>query len=335
MRSSARVLSAILAGFLGLGLSVEPHVAGAAGPLAHVTAAWVAITANQTPVMLAKEGGYFEAQGLDVDLRHISGSVTAVSSLLSGEVQVVQVAGAAVVAARVNGAPVKMVAGFVNKPVFIAMTTAAIQRPEQLRGTTWATTRIGNADYFSLVAMLRHFGLSAEAVTVINTGNTPGQIAAVVGGHAQGILVSPPNNVLAEKAGLHVFFDTSVLGDEQNVGLAVTDGYARDHPEVVRGFIRACIAGIHRFMTDRPFAERVMRTYLKYTDPDVLAAGWTYYTRLFTKAPYPSVPGILRVIDEVATLQPNAASVRPGDVIDQSFVAAIEKSGFIERTYER
>ncbi len=222
-----------------------------------------------------------------------------------------------------------------NKPVFLAMATTAIQRPDQLRGTTWAATRIGNADYFALVAMLRHFGLPASAVTIINTGNTPGQVGAVAGGHAQGIVVSPPNNVLAAKAGMHLFFDTSVLGDEQNVGLAVTDAYARDHPEIVRGFIRACIAGIHRFIVDRPFAERVMRTYLKYTDPDVLAAGWTYYIRLFAKVPYPSVPGIERVIDEVATLQPKAAALRPDEVIDRSFVAAIEQSGFIRQTYGR
>ncbi len=335
MPSSRRVSSVTLAVIVGLVLSRGHPVAGAGRPPEHVTAAWVAITANQTPVMLAKEAGYFDAEGLDIDLRYINGSVVAVSSLLAGEMQFVQVAGAAVVEARANGAPVKMVAGFVNKPVFLAMATAAIQRPDQLRGTTWATTRIGNADYFALVAMLRHFGLPASAVTIINTGNTPGQIAAVVGGHVQGAVVSPPNNVLAEKAGLHVFFDTSVLGDEQNVGLAVTDAYARDHPDIVRGFIRACIAGIHRFIVDRPFAERVMRTYLKYTDPDVLAAGWTYYTRLFARVPYPSVPGIERVIDEVATLQPKAAALRAGDVIDRSFVVAIEKSGFIQKTYER
>ena len=322
-------------GLTGSGNTVLATAASAGGALTNVTAAWVAITANQAPVMMASEGGYFARQALAVDLRYIAGSATAMAALLSGEVQFVQVAGTAVVSAAAAGAQVRMVAGWVNKPVFLAMTTPAITEPSQLKGTTWAVTRTGNADYFSLLDMLKHFGLRPQDVTIINGGSTQGQIAAVASGYAQGVVVSPPNNVTAEEeAGMHQFFDMGALGvDEQNVGLAVTAPYARAKSEVVRRFIAACIEGIHRFKTDRAFAEGVMRKYLKYQNPRVLAAGYTAYVDLFTQVPYPTVPGLQRVIAAVASTNGKAASLKAADLIDRSAVDALVKSGFIDKIY--
>ncbi len=299
-------------------------------PRTKVTAAWVAIAVTMLPALMALDGGYFDQQGLDVDMRYIAGSQNGVASMVSGEVQVLETAASAVVSSRASGGTLKMVAGFVNRPVFIALTTPAIKDPSQIKGTTWVVTGIGTSDYFGLVSMLNHFGLKPTDVTIVAANNTPGQIAAVQAGGAQGLLVSPPNDVQAQKqAGVKPFFDTSTLGvDEQNAGVAVTDAYGQAHPDVVERFIAACAQGIQRFRTDKPFAQQVMKKYLKYDDQEVLDSGWDHFSKVFEAVPYPSDSGTQRIIDQVGEQAPAAKSMRPPDVIDRGYVRDLEQRGF-------
>jgi ABC-type nitrate/sulfonate/bicarbonate transport system substrate-binding protein len=323
--------------------SVAPAAGGAssaassaaAKPLTPVSAAWVAITANQSAVMMAQAGGYFKQQGLNVHLQYIQGSANAMAAMLSGHLDIGQTAGSAVVGAAAGGAKVEMVAGFFNVPVFVAMTIPSITKPSQLKGTTWAVTRIGNADYYDLLAMMKHFGLTPNEFTVIAAANPPGQVAAVESGHAQGAILSPPNDVLAEeKANMHLFYNLKDLGfAEQNTGLAVTDAWAQAHPQVLEAFIRACIEGIHRFKTDKPFAIQVMKQYLKYTDPKVLNAGWADYAPEEAVTPYPSVPGMQTIINEVGSKNPKAKALNAASLVDDQYVKAIVDSGFIKQVY--
>lgn len=316
-------------------LLVPSPSAGTSGSLTHVTAAWVAIAVTMMPALMAQEGGYFQQQGLDVDLQYIAGSGNAMGALLSGGVDVAEVAGSAVVAAVHGGGTPRMVAGFVNRPVFIALTVPSITDPSQLKGTTWAVTGIGSSDYFDLVAMLSHFGLTTSDVTIVASNDTTGQIAAVQNGAAQGLMVSPPNDVQAQKiANVHPFFDTSTLGvDEQNAGLAVSTTYGAAHADTLEKFIAACTLGIQRFDTDETFAEQVMQKYLKYTDQDVMDSGWQYFAPVFEKVPYPTDAGMQRIIDQVAAQSPSAASLTPADVNDPSYVQALDQTGFFTQVW--
>lgn len=319
----------------------SPLVAGsppagsqASQPLTHVVAAWVAITPGMVPLMMAQEGGYFREQGLDVDLRHINGSTTGLASLLSGEIQVLEASANVVVPADAQGAQTRVIAGFVNQSTLLAMTVPSITDPSQLKGTTWAVTVLGGLDYWDLVTMLQHFGLTADDVNIITASDVPGQIAAVESGQAQGITVSPPNDVLAEKeAGMHQFFDVGTLPPIQNTGLIVTESTFQNNPDTLRRFIQACIEGIYRFKTDETFGEQVMDKYLGYTDPEITQAGYAYYAKAFTREPYPTVPGMQRLIEEIATQSPQVSSLDVNTMIDSSLVDEIVKSGFISNLY--
>jgi ABC-type nitrate/sulfonate/bicarbonate transport system substrate-binding protein len=305
-------------------------------PLVQVNAAWAAITADQATFLMAQAGGYFKQQGLDVHMQYVAGGQVGMASLISGQLQFLQGGGTAVADAVAGGAPVRMAAGFINYPVFLVMTTPSITKPSQIPGTTWAVTRVGvSPDYFDLVAYLQHVGLKISQVTTISANSSVGSVAAVVGGHAQGILVSPPNNVLAEeKANMHELYNTNDLGfPEQNAGLMINETWAKAHPAVVEAFIRACIQGIHRFKTDRAFAYQVMEQYFKYTDPKVLAAGYDAFAKEFSVVPTVTVPGMQRILQEVAVNNPKAKAVPVSDTVDNSYVNAVVKSGFIQQVY--
>ena len=70
-----------------------------------------AISADQSPIWIAKETGIFKKNGLDTQLIYFTGGTTAVQALVSGEVPVSQVAGPALVNSALAGSDLVMVAG--------------------------------------------------------------------------------------------------------------------------------------------------------------------------------------------------------------------------------
>jgi hypothetical protein len=53
------------------------------------------------------------------------------------------------------------------------------------------------------------------------------------------------------------------------------------------------------------------------------------------EVPYPSLPGIQTVIEEVAATNPAAASHRPEEFVDDRFVAELDRAGYFARLYGR
>ena len=126
------------------------------------TLVWPAAVGSVAPVWATREGGYFELDGVDIDLQYISGSPKAVAALIGGTAQFVDAPGPAVVSADAAGAHVVMVMAWVDRPAFLFMTTQDIARPEQLKGKTIGVTNVGGSDDFLVRKTLEHFDAPAS-----------------------------------------------------------------------------------------------------------------------------------------------------------------------------
>ena len=182
-----------------------------------------------------------------------------------------------------------MLMGFVNQPLFVVMTVPDVQTPDQLKGKTVAVSKVGSSDDFMLREALSHWGLRPDAdVKITGVGSVTAQIAAVEKGLVQGIVVDPPNDVLARQAGAHLLARVSDLGiPYQAAGLVTTREYIRSHADVVARVVRAMTEGVHRFKTDRVFSEEVMAKYLKNTNPVVVDAAYEALVDVFATVPLP------------------------------------------------
>lgn len=99
-------------------------------------------------------------------------------------------------------------------------------------------------------------------------------------------LATPPGNVILEQAGLVQLVDLAQAKIPlQQLGVAVTDGYAQAHPDTVLRFTKAYIEAIHRWKTDKTFAEDEMRTYLATNDQAQLDDSYDAYKDVFEKMP--------------------------------------------------
>src|SRR4249920_4243329 len=73
---------------------------------------------TQMSLWLAKEGNFYDKHGLNVEAVSIPGSSLALQAMLSGELPVIQLGGAASIQANLAGADTVIIATFVKKFLF-------------------------------------------------------------------------------------------------------------------------------------------------------------------------------------------------------------------------
>lgn len=326
---------AVLMLVAGLWAAPGPAWPGQAGSRA--TMLWVAASGSQAVAWVTQEGHYFTRTGVDIDLEYISGSPTAAAALVGGRVDFVQMAGPAVVTADAHGAHLVMVMGFVTKPVFVVMATPDIKSPDQLKGKTVAVVKVGSSDDFMLREALTHWSLAPETdVKITGVGSVAGQIAALSKHLVDAAVFDPPNDVLASQVGAHLLARVADLGiPYQAAGLVTTREYIRAHPDIVAKVVRAMTEGVHRFKTDRAFAEEVMAKYLKNSDPVVVNASYDAYVDVFAQVPAPSKAGLQEIAKQDLATGALRSPIDVTPMLDASFVERLAQTGFIQRLYAK
>jgi NitT/TauT family transport system substrate-binding protein len=292
-----------------------------------VRAAWVAVSGSQSPAWIAQEAGYFAKYGLEVELTFIEGSSRATAAMLSGNVDILEQAGPAVVAAVKQGGDATMIAGCLNTSVFKLLAAPDIKTPADLKGKTIAITTFGTSDEFLLKKLLGLHGLdAARDVTVIQARDAAGQVSVLASGQAQAVVLSPPNDLIAQKQGAALLIDTIPLKMAyQATGVATSRSYLSKHRGAAVAFVKAVAEGMRRFKSDAPYAKQVMQKYLKTDDAEILDSTWKAYAAAFEDVPYPSTAGIQEILDETGE-----STRTPPDFLDASIVKELEDSGFFK-----
>ena len=135
----------------------------------------------ELPVIVAMRNGYFRTEGLEVQKIQIQPEI-AVKALLAGEVDYVSAWGASVQAAM-TGAPIKVVAAMVSRPMHVLISRPEIRVGRDLKGKTLGVDSFGSrVDYLSRVAA-RYLGLDPDRdVKIIDTGGSLLRVAALKDG---------------------------------------------------------------------------------------------------------------------------------------------------------
>jgi NitT/TauT family transport system substrate-binding protein len=292
-----------------------------------------AIAGNQLPAWVAKEAGIFNKNGLDVQLVYADGNV-AVMGLLSGNFAISQVAGPAVVNSALKGSDVVYVAGGMTSLNYYLMVRPEIKSPEQLKWKIVAISRFGSASDFITQLALERIGLKAgKDVVIVQMGDAPRRIEAAMANQIQGVVLDPPANVIAERRGMVSLVNLAEQGlVYQHTGAATTKKYIREHPDIVRRYVKSQVEAVHRIYTDKETSVKVLVKYFgESIDRDVLEATWKNLAdeRILPRKQYPSSEGIKTI------LGPQSKGVDPASVIDSRFIRELDESGYIDRLYKK
>jgi NitT/TauT family transport system substrate-binding protein len=295
------------------------------------------ISADQLVMWVAKDAGIFAKNNLDVQLVYFTGGTTSVMAMVSGDAPMIQASGPGIVSAALAGADAVYVVGGIVTLDYWLMTQPEIKTPEQLKGGSVAIARFGGAaDFVARFALVR-LGLNPlKDVTIIQTGSTPERLAAMESRRVQGTVLVSPMTFMAQKKGYYLMGDVAALGlAYQHQGGATTRKFIREHPDVVRNFVKSYIETVHHMKTDRQGGMKILAKYLHLDDQEVLEK--TYDGSIAdNKLPpkqYPTLEGIKTILDQLGQKDPKARAAKPQDFVDARFVEEFDKNGFIDNLY--
>lgn len=298
-------------------------------------AAYSAMSGSMAWVWAAKEGGYFDQQGLKVDLIYIGGTAQLFQSMLAGEIDFGIGGGPSIINANVQRRSIVIVAGTLNRMIMKIMATPQIKTAADIRGKRIAVTRYGTSTDFAARLWLKSLGLSSEKDAVIlQVGSVPNILSSLQSGASQAGALSPPAHLQAEKLGFAELMDLS----KGNIFypytyVAVSVPFLEKNTNWVRPFLAAAMEGIRRFEADKTFAKKLMAKYLRITDDKMLEETHQLFSELFEKIPYTRREGLVSLTQILAERDPKIAAIKIDSIIDDRFIRDLETSGFIKSLY--
>lgn len=330
--------SKLLSALLFVTLTVLPSVNGLADDkLEKIYVGVAGLSGALAHAFMPKDSGLYEKYGLDAELIFFQGGTQAIQAALAGGVQMVVTAGPEIINARVAGSDMIMIAGYMNTLPYSIVADKKITKFEQLKGTKAAISKFGSTSDLAVRYALEQNGLTpGKDVTIIQLGDQNTRFAGLTAGSVQSTLISPPFDITAKKMGFNILADMADLGlPYQHETVATTDRFIKEHPETVRKFLRAFVAGIHLWMTDEKKTKEILTKRLKIKEKDILDETYVAYKKLTEKKPYPTLKGIQFQIDDVVKRNPKAKGAKPEDFINITFLKELDQSGFIDKLYKQ
>ena len=135
------------------------------------------------PIWVAKDAGLFGKYGLNVEPVHIRGGALITMGIMSGQLQFSGAGAESIVAARIEGGDVVLLACPVDSDPVYFITRPEIKSAAELKGKATAVTRLGSTTHFYLRAAARHVGLDPDKdMTILQLGTGSESTAALENG---------------------------------------------------------------------------------------------------------------------------------------------------------
>src|SRR5574342_143931 len=257
------------------------------------------------PVWVAQDARLFPKHGLNnVEVVFIQSGTLITMGVISGELNFSGAGAASVVAARLKGGDVTLLACPVDADAVYLIARPAIKSAAELKGKTAAVTRLGSTTHFYLRSALRYGGLDPQKdVKVLQLGlDFSGALSA-----GQIDAAALPFNLALPylQKGWPVLLDLSKTDFVYPASCVVSSRvFIKENPAVVDRFLRAYVESIHLIKKDRLFTEKVFAKWLRQPDPEIAKQTVKVYGELVKRVPTVTDGGIKAVIEELAESNP-------------------------------
>lgn len=284
-----------------------------------------------TPIWVAYEAGLFKKYGLNAKLQLLTPQVSA-QAVIAEEADF-YTDGPDLINARLHGGRVKYFGGTMQQLVFQMWGAKEITSIDQLKDKSVAASTPRAALDTATREALKRSGLVPDRdVKILYVQTVPAILSAITGGKTAAGTLSAPNTLKARELGLTLLSDIGRLNiPGLQVAYGTTEKYLKSSPGNVYAFLKAMAEGVVLSRKDPAVAKRAIAKYAKIEDSPTLDGTYDSF------APYWAMnlairPEAIRAqfdyLDEKEF--PNAKNAEPKDFIDNSFVEALEKSGFLK-----
>ena len=314
-------------------MSSSSSNSASAAELIPVRATYSAIGGAFAPLWLAQDKGLFNKYGLAVDLKYIL-SATGTQALLSNSVDIVNPA-TEIIEAGLGGSRIAFIIGILNRAVLSVYSKPELRQFVDLRGKIMGVTLAGSTTDLTARMLFQQAGMvPGRDVQVLHLQGMPDLINALSQGRIDAAVISAPTTLKARQAGLKELVDVTAQNIPMiHAGLATTRDFIKNNSDAVRRYVQAYIEGTKIARTDPEVTKQIIGKYTKTENKEDLDETYNTYVKVWEQAPYVSTAAMQTLLNFAVNSAGKTA--KPEQFIDNSFVAELEKSGFISQLYKQ
>jgi len=284
-----------------------------------------------TPIWLAYEAGLFKKYGLNAKIQLLTPQVSA-QAVIAEEADF-YTDGPDLINARLHGGRVKYFGGTMQQLVFQMWGGKELTSIEQLKDkSVAASTPRAALDTATREALKRHGLVPDKDVKILYVQTVPAILSSITGGKTAAGTLSAPNTLKAREAGLTLLSDIGRLNiPGLQVAYGATEKYLKSNPNTVFAFLKAMAEGVVLSRKDPAAAKKAISKYAKIDDAPTLDGTYDAFAPYWAMSLAIRPEAIRAQFDYLDEKEfPNARNADPKEFIDNSFVEALEKAGFLK-----
>jgi len=330
----ATLIAWVLVFIFQANLHANPYLAKPGEKPVTLRIATCAVSGGFTHLYTALDNGLFDKYGFKLEHIYIRGSGPSLAALAADEIQFLFCAGDATLPGMATGLEAKLVASPLVKLPYVLVTQKDIKRPEDLKGKALGVTRPGDLSARLSRAVLRKFNLMNDVTLRPIGGSQSERYQAMAANVVQGIIVTPPLDVRAKNDGFNVLYRLIEL-DLPFIysALHASGKMLRERPEMVQRVVAAFAESVNFVEKNPDKAKASVSKMLKLKDPEALQAAYQAYAK--EGVDRTMVTPAKAVAEAVDIAREGGTNIRkkPEELYDNSFVAHLEKSGFLKELW--
>lgn len=229
---------------------------------------------TSVPYYVAVSKGFFRDEGMDVEIIQANPRL-GVMALMNGDVSFT---GTFVSTVRgiLSGFPMKIVLVAFKKGVYYLIAHPSVKDVQDLRGKKLGVSSLRGADHLVAEELLRSKGLNPALMQPVVLGDTSVRLQSVITGAVEVTTLSPPHDLMAQKAGVKVLAGPPEIGMPAS-GMITSERLIKENPAFVRRGVRAILRANRFIDENRAETIKVLLQWVKQT-PEI--AGRSYDVEL-------------------------------------------------------
>jgi NitT/TauT family transport system substrate-binding protein len=238
-------------------------------------------TLGYSPLWVASKKGFFEQQGLDIQLVLLRGVPMTVQALAAGSLHFGSGGPEPYIEASERGLDFIVIGGIINGIAQFLVAGKNYKTYEDLRGATFGTASLTGGTITALREALKLKGLEypRDYKLLIIAGGSSANLAALQSGQIAASTVAVPLNFAAEESGLNVIgrLSEGIPHFQTNAFVARRSWAEKNRPTMVR-FMKAMVLTL-RWMHGNPDAAVEFLSKEMQLKPLHARKGWEFYTQ--------------------------------------------------------
>jgi NitT/TauT family transport system substrate-binding protein len=273
---------------------------------------------------MARDAGFYAAQGLKVDIVNMNGGSRGAAELQAGRLDVMHVGLSSVIRVNRASGDIRTIGSLSNVIRFTFFSAPGVKGAADIKGGVIGVSTFGSESDSTVTLAMQRLGLTRNDVVVKEYGGGMQRLAAVKAGEIKATPINEPIASLARAQGVDVLIDL-VPAQIPWVfsSIVVRRGDIAARRDVLTRFLKGTIEGNYLALTDERRAKDVLAKELKITDPKILDVTYDDFKAQSPANLEISQPGA----DNILAQFPGGSQTAE-DYIDTSLIDALRTEGY-------